>query len=570
MSLSKSIFVGVIVCLALPLMAVAQSTNPAAVGATPAGPNFDPWPNYIPVDNSGWNFDVGALGADSQTGRQEFILFGQSNDGNCGPKTVIVSTNGIEVPLRDAFLDDNGNQFWGAASIATYGDTGGFGYRADVGTDPTTGQYLISTTFFNNDFNGGLGYVFSAPVSYFTYARNSATDPCIHNHFVAQRFDRNMGKVSNMTPGRNIPSTTSHTLDPYWPLGNPDNGGNGHTGHGAGVAILSNGNSLYYLRDGTNVNSKGAVDYYREMGLVPGFGLATGRHNCQLHSVTDPSANTFVVSTTPTFVTSNGDSTDLGDHQLAAAGNGWFAMRAPAFNGCIAFFRNDGTRIKQIFGYKDLYEATAGLLPGVDDTINVGDGRNFIAASDDILYVCTRYLVAGAEPQLPCVLRFQVNAARTNVTLLPAILPASDLPAEQLGVNISPRNLHVACNKQGDFVVGFRKNPSESNGPGAPIARVYKNDGTPVTSSFYLSSLADPTSDNAMNYGENADLKVALNGNLICAAWFTETGINADDEVECSGNTKSAGVAGINMDTAVRFFEVEGIGQTSVGNWDLY
>ncbi len=569
MSLVKSFLIIVFVCTMLPLMVVAQSTNPAAVGATPVGPNFDPWPNFLPVDNSGWNFDVGALGVDPVTQRQEFLIFGQSNDGNCGPKTVVVSSNGVEIPMRDAFLDDNGNQFWGAASIATYGETGGFGYRTDVGSDPTTGQYLISTTFFNNDYNASAGYPFTAPVAYFNYARNSATDPCVHNHFVAQRFDRNMGKVSNMTPGRNIPSTTSHTLDPYWPLGDPSSSGLGHTGHGAGVAILSNGNSLYYLRDGTNVNGKGPVDYYREMGLVPGFGLSSGRHNCQLHSVTDPTANTFVVSTTPTFVTPTGDSTDLGDHQLAAAGKGWFAMRAPAFNGCIAFFRNDGTRIKQIFGYKDLYENTNGLLPGVDDTINTGDGRNFIAASDDILYVCTRYLAAGQEPQLPCVLRFQVNAARTDVTLLPAILPANDLTTEQLSINISPRNLHVACNKEGDFVVGWRKNPGESLGPGAPIARVYNQDGTPATGSFYLSSLADPSADNAMEYGEHPEIKLAFDGNLICAVWFTQTGINSEDEPECSGNTKSAGMGGINMDTAVRFFTVD-VATTSVGNWDLY
>lgn len=231
------------------------------------------------MDNSGWNFDVGALGIDPQTGRQEFLLFGQSNDGNCGPKTVVVSTNGVEVPYRDAFLDDNGNQFMGAASVATYGETGGFGYRTDVGSDPSTGNYLISTSFFNNDFNGGLGYAFANPVSYFNYARNSATDPCIHNHFVAQRFDRNMGKVSNMTAGRNVPSAASHTLDPYWPLGDPSSSGLGHTGHGAGVAILSNGNSLYYLRDGTEVAGKGPVDYYRDQNLVPNFGLVSGRTN---------------------------------------------------------------------------------------------------------------------------------------------------------------------------------------------------------------------------------------------------------------------------------------------------
>lgn len=567
MRLSMSICACLFLCLALPLVAVAQSSNPASVGATPLTSNFDPWPNFLPVDNSGWNFDVGALGVDPQTGRQEFLLFGQSNDGNCGPKTVVVSTNGVEVPYRDAFLDDNGNQFMGAASVATYGETGGFGYRTDVGSDPSTGNYLISTSFFNNDFNGGLGYAFANPVSYFNYARNSATDPCIHNHFVAQRFDRNMGKVSNMTAGRNVPSAASHTLDPYWPLGDPSSSGLGHTGHGAGVAILSNGNSLYYLRDGTEVAGKGPVDYYRDQNLVPNFGLVSGRHKCQLHSVTDPTGNTFVVSTTPTFVSPTGDTTDLGDHQLAAAGNGWFAMRAPAFNGCIAFFRNDGTRIKQIYGYKDLYENTEGLLPGANDTLNTGDGRNFIAASNDILYVATRYLAEGNEPQLPCVLRFVVNEARTDVTLLPAILPANDLnpPIETA---ISPRPLHVAANSEGDFVVGYRRAGAESTAPGAPIARVYNQDGTPATGSFYLSSLADPSTDNALDYGEHPEVKLAFNGNLVCAAWFTVNGVNSDDELDCSGTSKSTSMGGINMDTAVRFFEVNVT--STVNNWDLY
>jgi len=89
MSLAKTIFLGAIICFALPLMAVAQSSNPTTAGATPLCTNFDVWPSHLPLDNGFGNYDVAAIG--TQNSREQFVFFGVANDTQCGPKMAIVS-----------------------------------------------------------------------------------------------------------------------------------------------------------------------------------------------------------------------------------------------------------------------------------------------------------------------------------------------------------------------------------------------------------------------------------------------------------------------------------------------
>ncbi len=564
MSLVKSIFLCAIVCLALPLMAVAQNSNPTTAGATPLSANFDVWPSHLPLDNGFGNYDVAAIGVNPETSREQFVFYGIANDAQCGPKMAIVSQAGVDVAVRDALVDDNGAEFLGAAAVANYGSIGGFGWRASVDGDPSTGQFIVSQIFFNND----IDVAFPNPVQAFIYAQSSTGPSHVNDHYLSQRWNRNMTKVSNITAGRNIPSAASHTQDPWFPV-------DGHESRASGNAILSNGNSLHYISDrsrsGGTETDKGVVEYYVDNGLVPGLNNGTS-HRCQVHTITSPDANTFVVSTTPTFVNPANKSTfDNGNPQQAAAGLGWFAMRADSAGGVLAFFRNDGTRITQIYGYPAIYQDTPGLLPNEDDIIVI-NGGNAVSASNDTLFVVARYQEHADGINRPAVLRFQLNPGLTTVTALPIILPESDFTTPS-ALAVHENTIDINANPSGSFVVGWRRDPNEAPGGGAALARVYKSDGTPATGSFFVSSLADPTTDvstGQLGY-DDGQVKVGINGNTICVGWFTENGVDTVDAPDCNGIPKSQNPeAPVMISTAARLFSIPSLVETEVGNWDLY
>lgn len=561
MSLAKSLFLGVIVCLALPLMAVAQSTDLTTAGATPLCANFDVWPNFLPDSGFG-GLDVGAIGVDTQSGHEEFVFGGMANDNQCGSKVAVVSQAGIQIAERDALVDDNGTAFLGAAAIAHYGEIGGFGWNFAIDGDPTTGNFMTSEIFFNND----IDVVFPNPVQFFTYAQSDLGASHINDHYVSQRFTRDAAKVSNMTAGRNVPSAASHTQTPWFTA-------DGHGSRIGGCAILSNGNSLHYISDRSRSGStdvdKGVVEYFADNNIVPGLNNGTS-HRCNVHTVTSPDANTFVVSTTPTFVNRSTMGTfDNGTTQQVATGSGWFAMRADSNSGTLAFFKNNGARITQIYGYKTLYEETDGLLPNADDVVTI-NGGNAVSASNDTLFVACRYQPHTDGIDHPAVLRFELDSTLSTVTLLPIIIADSDYAAPALA-SVSENTIDIHANAAGAFVIGWRKDVNEETGAGAPVVRVYDADGTPVTSSFYPSSLADPKTDTAAVLGGmgNQQVKVAMNNNVVCVGWYTENGVTTVDAPDCSGVPKSAGAGAAAISTAARIFQVN-LASSAVGNWDLY
>jgi hypothetical protein len=315
---------------------------------------------------------------------------------------------------------------------------------------------------------------------------------------------------------------------------------------------------------------KGVVEYFSENGLVPGLNNGTS-HRCNVHTVTSPDASTFVVSTTPTFVNPTTKATfDNANSQMAAAGLGWFAMRADSNGGTLAFFRNDGSRITQIYGYQAIYQDTVGLLPNEDDLID-NNGGNTVSASNDTLFVVCRYQQHADGINHPAVLRFKLNAGLTTVTPLPIIIADSDFSTPS-GAPVSENTIDVSANAAGDFVVGWRRDPAEESGGGAPVVRVFAADGTPATGSFYPSSLADPKTDtaNALGGVGNQTVKVAINSNVVCVGWPTENGVATVDAPDCSGVPKSQGAGAVAISTAARIFNIPSLIETGIGNWDLY
>jgi hypothetical protein len=495
-------------------------SDPRIAGAMPLTGKVDLWPGYRPIRNPGRDFDLDAIGPNPVTTKDEFVFIGQSNEGGCGPAKAIVSESGIVHPRTDAFLDDSGNAFLSSAAAANYDEGQGFGWQTTVDGDSDTGNFVVGMSFFNDVINhsfpnlpAALGYIANGTPVY------------QHDHAVFQRFTRNGTPMSPMTPGRNIPSLGSHASYPWFPF-------DGHQSRLGGAAILSNGNSLYYIADrsrqGNGPGDKGAVEYFADNSLVPLLTNGTD-HRCNVFSIAQI-AGAFVKNTTPAFVApSTGSTFSESTAQGAAAGNGFFALRANHGNGTLAMFRNDGSRIAQVFGYADLYEANDSLTLNPDDLIQAKEAG--FAVGGYRTYVGALFKAHGVGPSRPCVLVFQMHPSLTGGYVLKMLTPDDDYatPATQ---DVDNHSMDINANSDGDLVVCWRRGVLEPTAGDAPVARVYNSDGTPKTGSFLVSS----TTDRASSYGPSAqaDVKCAINKE-VCIGWLTETEAASVNDPDCGG-----------------------------------
>jgi hypothetical protein len=542
------------ICLVCPLLAGAQNVSPAAAGATPQSANFDIWPDFLVHADGFRGYDITALGESPINHRDQFLVFGTGDDSWCGISKVTISKNGVDTPRSEAFVDDIGG-VWGinAAAAANFGSSNGFGWDCGgVDSDPGTGNYAVSIIYFNDD----IQYPFPNPLAGIAYGFNGP-GPNEGGHAVFQRFNRSGSKVGNVTPGRNVPPG-SHTLDPWWPALS-------HNSRPNGVAILSNGNTLYALRDSTSSGGEGSRTYYTDNGIVPG--LTGGPATC-LYSIATP-AGVFVKSTTPTFVHQpSGASSDQDAGQQSDAGAGFFYIRTNDVTGqgsTLAVFRNNGARIAQLFNYG----ASGFTFPNPSDGGFDFGGKNnasCVASNGNLIYVAGRYNVLNAGNKVPCVLKFTVNGALTSVAKTAVITPADDATAPT--GDIEAEGIGIECNQEGDLAVIWTE---ADNDGGAPVARVYNSDGTADTGSFYVSSLGDPTTDNTqlnLSGGDRTN-KIAIYNNTVCAVWLSENGVATTNAVDCSGLPKGSNGSdwAAPISTVARVFTVS---VTDVKDWDLY
>ncbi|MCG3196659.1 MAG: hypothetical protein GHCLOJNM_01135 [bacterium] len=552
MSLRKTLVVTLALCVLCPL-AMAQNTNLVTAGIDPLTNNVDVYPGFWPIDNKGSNFDVECIGRNPSTTNEEFVIYGVANDSQCGPKKSIFDKNGLILSVAPGLLDDSGGDFITPGAAVGYGSVGGFGWRGSLGADPNTGEFIVHQIFFNNDVDFPFTNV--AALVYGEAFPNHFND-----HGLFQRFDRSGNKVSNVTCGRNIPSAVSHTDGVNFKANNQGS-------RSGGTAILSNGNSLFYLndrsRDSGTFGDPSVLRYYKD--VVPVFNPATTTNDgnrVNVHTVANAAASSFVVTTTPTFYNTSNHTTAAGDtNQGACAGEGWFACRVDRDDGSIAVFRNNGTRIAQIFGLKALYEANDALTLNAGDILTPGN-RMALAGGANILYYGSRFQANGVAPQRPCILKFLVDTVGGTVTAQKMLTPDDDFAVAAAG-DVHPDSIDLDSNIHGDLVVCWRKHPSEPNGGGAPVARVYNDDGTAETTSFYPSAIAAPDTDVATAYdADQADVKGAVGDNTIAVAWFTMNGLTPAElaAADCGGQPRAVGVA-------ARVFQAS---LTDVQDWDIY
>lgn len=541
MSKSMAIFLMVVLCWYGAVTVSAQNVNPAGVGATPRSSNFDVFPDSTTYDE-GWKvLDTDGLGADPVSGREEFIVWAMDEnsggqDAGCGPIKTVVSRNGIEIPKQGAYVADDGYDFFQQAAILGSAEgASGFGFFCGVGADEQTGQFIGSHIIYGMDqIVSSILQPGAHPFANFSYINNAGRGA--DDFALFQRFDRNCVKVSNMTYGRNVPSP--HHESPTVPLGWPTASANSRTG---GCDILSDGNTVYVIADRANQGGVGPADHY-------GLNGAT----CQLFTITDAAASTYVVSTTNVYRRSDNTTLENDNSQGTAAGQGFWVNHVDADGGSVAVFRNNGTRIGQIFGIGAAYNANPAQLLGAAGRSVDGSGGKQCAASEDKFYIPARYQDS-ATPGVdrPCILRFKVDIAQGTITPLSALLVDDDF-ASLPTVSVSVGEMGIAAGSDDTVAIAWR-NRNDAARP--PVARVYQGD-TPLTGSFYVSSL-DPINETGY---DSFFVKVGLSGPDVLVVWESSNGISQMG-VDCYNISKPVATLG-------RVFEVQKAAM--VTNWDLY
>lgn len=521
-------------CILLVPMAIhAQSINPEAVAAKPVSTNFDVFPDSTTYDEGRQVIDCEGLGADSETSRQEFVIWAMDEnsggqDAGCGPIKTIVSRNGIEIPKSGAYLADDGFDFCEqAAKLGATDEASGYGYFSGVGADEITGQFVGTHIIYGMDsIVDTVLQPKGHPFANYSYIEN--TGRAAEDFALFQRFDRNCGKVSNLTYGRNLPAPHHGSL-PEWPT---------PTSRTAGCDVLSNGNTVFVIADQSSAEGVGPAQYYDLDGT-----------NANLFSIADASAASYIVSTTNVYRRPDNTTLLNGNAPGTAAGSGFWVTHADNDGGTIAVFHNNGTRIGQIFGIATPYNADPANLLGSATRTADGSGGKPIAAANDRIYIPARYRQNQGAFR-PCILSFQVDVEEGTITALPALLADDDYTSPP-GSDINTNDLDIAANNAGWVAICWR-NRDEVAWP--PIARVFKGE-TPLTGSFYVSSIT------ATDTGyDSYFVKLALSGSDLLVLWESSNGI-ANMGQDCYHIEKPQVTLG-------RVFEIQE--PARIEDWDLY
>ncbi len=511
----------------------AQSINPEAVGARPVSANFDVFPDSTTYDEGRQVIDTDGLGVDPDTNREEFIIWAMDEDSGgpdmgCGPIKTVVSRNGIEIAKSGGYLADDGYDFCEkAAKMGATDEASGYGYFSGVGADETTGNFVGTHNMYGMDtIVSVVLQPNSHPFANYEYIRQ--TGRAAEDFALFQRYDRNCNQVSKMTYGQNIPSPYHNSLS-SWPAA---------TSRSAGCDVLSDGNTVYVIADNSSAAGTGPAQHYSLDGI-----------NANLFSITNASATAYIVNTTNVYRRPDNTTISNGNAPGTAAGYGFWVTHVDNDGGTIAVFRNNGTRIGQIFDIAAPYNADPANLLGSATRTADGSGGKSIATANDLIYIPARYRQNSGALR-PCILRFQVDVTVGTITALPALLADDDIAFEP-STDCKTDDMDIAANNYG-FVAICWRNRDEAAWPAA--ARVFQGTEA-LTNSFYVSSIT--TTDTG---ADSYFVKVALSGTDLLVVWESSNGIT-NPGTDCYGLAKPQATLG-------RVFELQK--GTRVEDWDLY
>ncbi len=575
-------------CLLVGEVGFAQTTNLETAGVVALSDNFDIWPDFLAWGNNHrHSLGMAALGKNPQTGLEEFVVIGTENTNAnqdlsvCGWKRVVISKNGI-VNSYGGYIGDNGT----TDITHPYAEGVNVKYQQDctVRANRLTGEYLCGVCIFSSAAYKGILSAAGVMPAAFNYWNDASPTSGTSNaeKVMFQRFARNGTPISNVTVGRNIPATDE--LDG----GNPDWVG-GIRCRPAGCGILSDGNSFYGIcTRSSNLGSNEIKVFIDPNRLAvdntsnPNYG--TGNDDVTIFSITNPAATAFVKSTTAAFQTRKtprfyygptapGFNSPKSECQQGGASdyiNGWFALYQDEM---IAVFNNAGNLIAYATqtnadnnpnGNSFHLPANFANYPDrgtwFDRDQDVAAGGNRLARNATVI----DNNLGGIKRRL--VMLWKVDPVAGTVTPFPPILPEDDFndgagPSAQTTDSDGYRvGAAIDIDEDGSFVVAWRNGENF-----APVCRVYDANGTPLTGSFYVSSLEDPTTDNTSSTGGNdgCKLEVAKSGNTICVVWTSDNGVENVATVDCNGFTKNPPITQV-----ARVFQTTN--NTDVKNWDLY
>ncbi len=522
-----------------------------------------------------------------------------TNSGSCGWKHVVINKNGI-VNSFGGFIGDNGT----TDVTHPYAHNKEYRFQADscIRGNRQTGEYVLGVCLFQVDVYKNIlsasGVTLPAA---FNYWRNeSPVNTAGGNNqqrATFQRFARNGTPVSIPCAGRNIPAGDEMGgSDPDW-VG-------GVVQKPAGCGILSDGNTFYGMCTRSSNQITGSAGSNEIKVFIdpnraavdgtsnPNYG--TGNDDVTVFSITNPAASSFVKSTTAAFQTRKqpqhyyGPTAPgfLSPKSEAPQGggsdyiNGWFALYQDEM---IAVYNNAGSLIAYATNTNADNNPNGNCFKLPENIVNAGDpfrgswfdrdqdvavGGNRIAR---LTYVFDSSLSPGGKAITGVVRRmvmlWKVDPTAGKVTPFPGILPDDDFNGGT-GPNANPGNndiyrtsAAIDVDEDGSFVVAWRT--AENN---AVVCRVYDANGNPLTSSFYVSSLEDPTTDDSANLAsqDGSKLEVAKSGNTICVVWTTDNGVTEFTTVDCYGAEKALAATQV-----ARLFQTTN-NPTHVKDWDLF
>ncbi|NUN97225.1 MAG: hypothetical protein HUU16_13745 [Candidatus Omnitrophica bacterium] len=585
----KLLVLAAVLCLLSPNVVFAQPLDPVAAGVQTLSPNFDVWPDFLAFGNNRPNaLGMAAIGKDPVTNREEFVVVGtaaiNANGVDCGLRKVVVDRNGIVADLGGWIGDDGTTDI---TALTAGVQPAKLSQDVMVRGNRETGEFIIGACLRETPtWKLLLGANTPAALNYWNNASPASGSAGGKANF--QRFDRDGNTICDMTPGRNVPSPDDlGGGDPNW-VG-------GVSAKPAGVGILSDGNSFYSgCTRSSNANSneirvfidpdRTAVDNVSN----PFYG--TANDDVTVHSITNPAATTYVLSTTavfqtrkrpqvywapsaPGFWSPKSEASSSGDSDYA---NGWYGLYQDQM---IAIYNNAGTLVAYATQTSPLNNPGGNNMPlptGFENDTNrdtwFDREQNMACGGNRLARMCTLKHTASGFFRRGLMI-WEVNTtAGTCLPVTRTIIVDDDLnggAGPSTGAFSDAWRVGQAVDvdeQDGTTVVAYRDNSTR-----AVVCRVYNPDGTPKTPNFFVSGLPDPTTDNNSGTGYTGDssiLEVAISGDTICVCWTSDNAVpTISTAVDCTGVAKP-----LPQSQVARLFQLPSAipPGTAVREWDLY
>jgi hypothetical protein len=272
------------------------------------------------------------------------------------------------------------------------------------------------------------------------------------------------------------------------------------------------------------------------------FGYSNPGESILVLTIYDDDGNVI----TPTFAYPNGGRNSPARQSVVTSGHGdtrWFIVRTATDTATV--FNDTGGVIADLGHYLE----GAALPPGLVSLAPGGEDCAIAAAGEpeqSRAYIATRG-VDGEGKHHPCAIVVDLVPSASSASVIGVLQLDDDIPAAPDFTDGSAMDL--SAYGEGYLFAVWKQFPSQS-----PVGRFYDTDGTPLSPSFWISSLEDGDT----NTGD-ATIKCTCNREVAAVAWLSES---HDPGNNCVGNP-------MERDTMVRMFSPAWL-PLAVEDWEGY